>query len=171
MSVEVSPTGILGFEVRSISGEPIFLGDFAGKVVLVVNTASRCGFTPQYAGLQELHETFGPRGLVVIGFPCNQFGAQEPEGEAGIARFCELNYGVDFLLTEKIEVNGPGAPPLFRDLTSACPGVVGAAAGRSPGQRPPGRPHWMSRWRRLPDAAEQPSRRRDWRRRCPPPQS
>ncbi len=125
MSGEAAPAGILGFEIRGIQGDPIRFSDFAGRVVLAVNTASHCGFTPQYAGLQKLHETFGPRGLVVIGFPCNQFGAQEPEGEAGIARFCELNYGVDFLLTEKIEVNGPGAHPLFSYLTSACPGVLG----------------------------------------------
>ena len=119
------PADILGFEARSIAGEPIRFGDFAGRVVLIVNTASRCGFTPQYAGLQKLHENLGPRGLVVIGFPCNQFGGQEPEGEAGIARFCQLNYGVDFLLSEKVDVNGPHAHPLFRYLTSVLPGVLG----------------------------------------------
>lgn len=119
------PGNVLGFETRSVTGAPIRLGDFAGRVVLIVNTASRCGFTPQYAGLQKLHETYGPRGLVVIGFPCNQFGAQEPGDEAEIARFCELNYGVDFLLSEKIDVNGPAAHPLFHYLTAALPGVLG----------------------------------------------
>lgn len=127
MSGDGLPGGILGFEARSISGAPIRFADFEGKVVLIVNTASRCGFTPQYAGLQKLHEAYGARGLVVVGFPCNQFGRQEPAGEAEIAQFCELNYGVSFLLTEKVEVNGEGAHPLFRYLSAALPGVLGTA--------------------------------------------
>ncbi len=128
MSGAQAPADILGFEARAISGAPIRFADFAGKVVLVVNTASRCGFTPQYAGLQKLHESYAPRGLVVIGFPCNQFGGQEPEGEATIAQFCELNYGVGFAMAEKVEVKGPNAHPVFRYLTSALPGVLGTEA-------------------------------------------
>lgn len=123
-----APEGIHAFTVRGIGGETIRLADFAGRVVLIVNTASRCGFTPQYAGLQALHETYGSRGLVVIGFPCNQFGAQEPEGEAIIAGFCTRNYGVNFLLTEKVVVNGATAHPLFRYLREAVPGVLGTTA-------------------------------------------
>lgn len=120
--------GVHAFEARTLGGSPLRLADFAGKVLLIVNTASRCGFTPQYAGLQRLHETYGPRGLVVIGFPCNQFGAQEPGCADEIAGFCQRNYGVDFILAEKIEVNGSGAHPLFRYLTTALPGVLGSEA-------------------------------------------
>ena len=120
--------GVHAFEVRTLDGAPLRLADFAGKVLLIVNTASHCGFTPQYAGLQKLHETYGPRGLVVIGFPCNQFGAQEPGRSTEIAAFCQRNYGVDFILTEKVEVNGSGAHPLFRHLTTALPGVLGSEA-------------------------------------------
>ncbi len=123
-----APMGIHAFTVRGIGGETIRLADFAGRVVLIVNTASRCGFTPQYAGLQALHETYGSRGLVVIGFPCNQFGAQEPAGEATIAGFCTRNYGVNFLLTEKVAVNGATADPLFQYLREAVPGVLGTTA-------------------------------------------
>lgn len=123
------PTTIFGFETGSLVGAaPIRFADFSGKVVLIVNTASRCGFTPQYAGLQQLHETYGPRGLVVVGFPCNQFGSQEPGEATDIARFCELSYGVGFPLSEKVEVNGAAAHPLFRFLTSALPGVLGIQA-------------------------------------------
>ncbi len=120
--------GVHAFEVRTLDGAPLRLADFAGKVLLIVNTASHCGFTHQYAGLQKLHETYGPRGLVVIGFPCNQFGAQEPGSSAEIAAFCQRNYGVDFILTEKVDVNGSGAHPLFRHLTTALPGVLGSEA-------------------------------------------
>lgn len=116
---------ISSFSLPSLAGEEIRLSAFAGKVLLLVNTASECGFTPQYAGLEKLWQAYRDRGLMVIGFPCNQFGGQEPEGEAGIARFCQLNYGVDFLLSEKVDVNGPHAHPLFRYLTSALPGVLG----------------------------------------------
>ena len=119
---------IYTFELRTLGGELLQLASFAGKVLLIVNTASHCGFTPQYAGLQKLHETYGPRGLVVIGFPCNQFGAQEPGRSTEIAAFCQRNYGVDFILTEKVEVNGSGAHPLFRHLTTALPGVLGSEA-------------------------------------------
>ncbi|WP_216819760.1 glutathione peroxidase [Zoogloea sp. LCSB751] len=115
-----------GFEFRSLDGAaPVPLADFAGKVVLIVNTASRCGFTPQYAGLQQLHETYAGRGLVVLGFPCNQFGGQEPGDAGDIVQFCERNYGVSFPLNEKVDVNGANAHPLFRFLTAALPGVLG----------------------------------------------
>lgn len=98
---------------------------FAGKVVLVVNTASECTFTPQYAGLEALHRRLAGRGLVVLGFPCNQFGEQEPGDSAQIGAFCETNYGVSFPLFEKVEVNGPDAHPLFRWLTDSLPGFPG----------------------------------------------
>lgn len=120
--------GIYTFELRTLGAEPLQLASFAGKVLLIVNTASHCGFTPQYAGLQTLHETYGPRGLVVIGFPCNQFGAQEPGSSDEIADFCQQRYRVGFLMAEKVEVNGAGAHPLFRYLTSALPGVLGTGA-------------------------------------------
>jgi glutathione peroxidase len=123
-----SAHGVHAFEARTLAGAPLRLADFAGKVLLIVNTASHCGFTPQYAGLQRLHETYGPRGLVVIGFPCNQFGAQERGSAAEIAGFCQRNYGVDFILAEKVDVNGSGAHPLFRHLTAALPGVLGSEA-------------------------------------------
>jgi glutathione peroxidase len=122
------PRDILGFDARSVTGEPIRFNEFAGKLVLIVNTASQCGFTPQYAGLQKLHETYGERGLVVVGFPCNQFGAQEPGTEEEISRFCEINFGVSFLLTQKVDVNGAAAHPLFKFLTAALPGVLGTQA-------------------------------------------
>ena len=121
-------TSISDFIVRAQDGSSAELAVYAGKVLLIVNTASRCGFTPQYAGLQTLHDTYGPRGLVVIGFPCNQFGAQEPGSAAEIGGFCQRNYGVDFILAEKVDVNGSGAHPLFRHLTAALPGVLGSEA-------------------------------------------
>lgn len=102
------------------------LSDYAGKVLLLVNTASRCGFTPQYAGLEQLHQEFAERGLVVIGFPCNQFGKQEPGDSQEIGEFCRVNYGVSFMLSEKIEVNGANAHPLFQYLTQTAPGVLGS---------------------------------------------
>ena len=122
------PDNILGFEAKSLSGTPIRFADMAGRVVLIVNTASECGFTPQYGGLQALHEAYAERGLVVVGFPCNQFGGQEPGDEGQIAGFCQRNFGVTFLMGEKVEVNGEGAHPLFAFLTSALPGVLGSHA-------------------------------------------
>ena len=116
------------FEATTIDGRPQPLSAWRGQVLLLVNTASRCGFTPQYAGLQTLHDTYGPRGLVVIGFPCTQFGAQEPGGADEIAGFCQRNYDVGFIMADKVEVNGAGAHPLFRYLTSAVPGVLGTEA-------------------------------------------
>ncbi|MHA0915424.1 glutathione peroxidase [Kosakonia cowanii] len=109
----------------SLSGEPVPMADYAGKVVLVVNTASHCGFTPQYAGLETLYQKYAARGLVVLGFPCNQFGKQEPGSADDIAQTCHINYGVSFPMFEKIEVNGAAAHPLFRYLKKALPGVLG----------------------------------------------
>ena len=109
-------------------GEQKTLADFNGKALLVVNTASKCGFTPQYKGLEALWQRFGERGLVVLGFPCNQFGKQEPGSAEAISEFCELNYGVSFPLLSKIEVNGAGAHPLFSELKRRAPGLLGSKA-------------------------------------------
>lgn len=112
------------FEINSLQGKPMNLADYAGKVVLVVNTASKCGLTPQYEGLQALYEQYRDRGLVIIGAPCNQFANQEP-GDAGtIQGECLINYGVSFPITEKIEVNGKGTHPLFAYLKKAAPGTL-----------------------------------------------
>jgi glutathione peroxidase len=116
------------FEALSISGQPVPLSQHRGQVLLIVNTASACGFTPQLAGLQALHETYGPRGLVVLGFPCNQFGAQDPGSNEEIAGFCQLNYGVGFPMMAKIDVNGANAHPLYRWLTAEAPGLLGSKA-------------------------------------------
>ena len=113
------------FTVTRQDGKAQPLSDYKGKVLLVVNTASKCGFTPQYKGLEELWKKYRDRGLVVLGFPCNQFGAQEPGSDAEIAGFCELNFGVSFPLFSKVEVNGPGAHPLFVWLKSASTGLFG----------------------------------------------
>lgn len=102
----------------SLDGAPIDLASFTGKVVLVVNTASKCGFTRQYRGLEQLYRTYASRGFVILGFPCNQFGGQEPGSDAEIKAFCERNYGVTFPMFSKVDVNGPNAPPLFKYLTS-----------------------------------------------------
>jgi glutathione peroxidase len=115
------------FSATTLDGQPKALADYRGKVVLVVNTASECGFTPQYAGLQALHERYQQRGFTVLGFPCNQFGGQEPGDAAKIAGFCDQAYGVRFPLFAKIDVKGAGAHPLYRWLTSAAPGILGTA--------------------------------------------
>jgi glutathione peroxidase len=104
------------------------LTDFRGRVLLVVNTASQCGFTPQYGGLEKLWRDYGYKGLTIVGFPCNQFGRQEPGDEAAIGHFCETHYGVTFPMSEKVEVNGSNAHPLFRYLTDALPGALGLRA-------------------------------------------
>lgn len=116
------------FEATSITGETVKLGELRGKVILIVNTASKCGFTPQYKGLEQVYEQFKDKGAVVLGFPCNQFGSQEPEGEAEIGAFCEKNFGVTFPLFSKVEVNGGGAHPLFQHLKKAAPGLLGTEA-------------------------------------------
>ncbi|TBU86931.1 glutathione peroxidase [Phytopseudomonas dryadis] len=110
----------------TITGEQKTLGDFGAKAVLVVNTASQCGFTPQYQDLESLWRQYRDKGLVVLGFPCNQFGKQEPGDEDAIASFCELNFGVSFPLFKKIEVNGAGAHPLYVQLKRRAPGLLGS---------------------------------------------
>ncbi|MFN9481152.1 MAG: glutathione peroxidase [Betaproteobacteria bacterium] len=119
---------IYTFQAAGIDGKPRKLADYRGQVLLIVNTASRCGFTPQYKGLEEIYRRFKGRGFAVLGFPCNQFGAQEPGAESEIAEFCELNYGVSFPLFAKVDVNGPGAHPLYKYLTTAKPGLLGSEA-------------------------------------------
>ncbi|MBF4177211.1 glutathione peroxidase [Lelliottia sp. 489] len=109
----------------SLQGQLISMADYAGKLVLVVNTASHCGFTPQYAGLEMLYKKYADQGLVVLGFPCNQFGKQEPGGAEEITQTCRINYGVSFPMFEKVEVNGDAAHPVFRYLKEALPGVLG----------------------------------------------
>ncbi|MBY4599485.1 glutathione peroxidase [Ottowia caeni] len=116
------------FTVTTLDGQPFALSDLAGRVVLIVNTASACGFTPQFAGLQALHEKYAARGLSVIGFPCNQFGGQDPGSNSEIGAFCQRNYGVDFPMMAKIEVNGAGADPLFQWLKSEARGLLGSQA-------------------------------------------
>ena len=116
---------IYGFEATSIAGQPAHLATQKGKVLLIVNTASKCGFTPQFAGLEELWRTYRDQGLVVIGFPSNQFGAQDPGANDEIASFCQLNYGVDFPMMAKVDVNGDKAHPLWKWLTNEAPGVLG----------------------------------------------
>ena len=111
---------------QSLEGRDVPLSEFDGKVLLVVNTASKCGFTPQYAGLQALYDQYRDRGFAVLGFPCNQFGAQEPGGEAEIGAFCERNYGVGFPMFAKVEVNGPGTHPVYKHLKRAAPGLLGS---------------------------------------------
>ncbi|MEB5920627.1 glutathione peroxidase [Franconibacter daqui] len=109
----------------SLRGQPISMADYAGKLVLVVNTASQCGLTPQYAGLEKLYKKYADRGLVVLGFPCNQFGKQEPGNADDIAQTCHIHYGVSFPMFEKVEVNGAATHPVFRYLKDELPGVLG----------------------------------------------
>ena len=113
---------------RRIDGSERDLSEYRGKVLLIVNVASRCGFTPQYAGLQALHRKYGDRGLAVLGFPCNQFGSQEPGDEAQIATFCSSTYDVTFPMFARVEVNGANAHPLYQHLKAAAPGVLGTEA-------------------------------------------
>jgi glutathione peroxidase len=121
-------TTVHDFTVRDIEGSEVPLSRYAGKVLLVVNVASKCGFTPQYAGLEALHRKLHARGLEVLGFPCDQFGHQEPGNEAEIRQFCSLNYDVTFPMFAKVEVNGDGADPLFRHLKKQAPGLLGTEA-------------------------------------------
>ncbi|WP_372657647.1 glutathione peroxidase [Hydrogenophaga sp.] len=121
-------SSVYDFEALSIDGLPVSLDQFRGKALLIVNTASACGFTPQFGGLEKLHQTYGARGLVVLGFPCNQFGSQDAGTNAEIAVFCERNFGVTFPMMEKIEVNGDGAHPLYRWLSAEAPGLLGSKA-------------------------------------------
>jgi len=116
------------FSATTLKGQPLALSTYRGKVALVVNTASKCGFTPQYEGLQELHKAYHARGLEVLAFPCNQFGKQEPGSLTDIANFCQRHYGVSFQMFEKIDVNGAGAHPLYKWRTAAAPGFLGTRA-------------------------------------------
>lgn len=121
-----SPSSIYDFEALSIDGKPAQLATQRGKVMLVVNTASACGFTPQFAGLESLWERYRDRGFVVIGFPSNEFGGQDPGSDGEIASFCQLNYGVSFPMMSKVKVNGAQAHPLWQWLTREAPGVLGS---------------------------------------------
>ena len=116
---------VYDFEAVSIDGQPAHLSAQKGKVLLIVNTASACGFTPQFAGLEKLWETYSPKGLVVMGFPSNEFGGQDPGTESEIASFCQLNYGVKFPMMSKVKVNGAEAHPLWKWLTAEAPGILG----------------------------------------------
>jgi glutathione peroxidase len=117
---------IYDFSAETLDGNPASLSDWRDKVVLIVNTASKCGFTPQYAGLEALYRKYRDRGFVVLGFPCNQFGAQEPGDAAEIANFCSLTYDVDFPMMRKIDVNGPQTHPLYAYLKTAKKGLLGS---------------------------------------------
>lgn len=119
---------IYDFKAKGIDGKQIDLKQYQGKVLLIVNTASQCGFTPQYKGLEAVYQQFRDKGVEVLGFPCNQFGAQEPGTAEEIGAFCERNFGVTFPLFDKVEVNGDGAHPLFKHLKSEAPGLMGTEA-------------------------------------------
>ena len=121
-------TGITALHVRAADGSDAPLDAWAGQVLLIVNTASQCGFTPQYSGLEALHRQYRDRGFEVLAFPCNQFGAQEPGDAAAIASFCSLTYDVTFPVFAKVDVNGAGAAPLFERLKADAPGVLGSRA-------------------------------------------
>lgn len=116
------------FEAKRITGESVSLADYQGKVLLIVNTASKCGFTPQFKGLESLYQRYVAQGLEILGFPCNQFLNQDPGNDAEIAQFCSLDYGVTFPMFAKIEVNGDGAHPLFKYLAAEAPGLLGSKA-------------------------------------------
>ena len=122
------PTSLYDFNATLLDGTPLSLDTYRGKVLLIVNTASACGFTPQYAGLETLYRKWQDAGLVVLGFPCNQFGAQEPGDAATIGQFCQTNFGVSFPLFAKIDVNGENAHPLYVWLKQSAPGVLGTEA-------------------------------------------
>lgn len=124
----MADNSLLNIPCTTLRGEQKTLADYPARAVLVVNTASQCGFTPQYKGLEQLWQTYRARGLVVLGFPCNQFGKQEPGDELAISQFCEANFGVSFPLFRKVEVNGAGAHPLFAALKQRAPGLFGSQA-------------------------------------------
>jgi glutathione peroxidase len=119
---------IYDFTVKDSAGKDVSLSSFEGKVLLIVNVASKCGYTPQYDGLEKLYKEFKDRGLMILGFPCNQFGAQEPGSDTEIQEFCRLNYGVSFPVLGKVEVNGSGAHPLYVFLKESAPGLLGTEA-------------------------------------------
>jgi len=119
---------IYEFSAKDITGQQVQFSDFKNKPLLIVNTASKCGFTPQFKGLEELYQSYQSKGFVVLGFPCNQFGSQDPGSNQEITQFCTLNYHVTFPMMAKVEVNGPKADPLFQWLTKAAPGLLGSTA-------------------------------------------
>jgi glutathione peroxidase len=119
---------IFDYSAASLASAPVDLAQYKGKVLPIVNTASACGFTPQYKGLEQVYQQFRDKGLVVLGFPCNQFGGQEPGSESEIGAFCEKNYGVTFPLFAKVDVNGDAADPLFKQLKKDAPGLLGTEA-------------------------------------------
>ena len=119
---------IYDFEALGIDGQNVALSRYQGQVMLIVNTASACGFTPQFAGLEKLHQQYGEKGLAVLGFPCNQFASQDPGDDAQIANFCQKNYGVSFQMMSKVKVNGDGAHPLYQWLCAEAPGILGSKA-------------------------------------------
>jgi glutathione peroxidase len=121
-------SSVYDFQAETIDGRSVPLADFRGKVLLIVNTASKCGFTPQFEGLEKLWQSHGPKGLMIVGFPCNQFGGQDPGANDEIASFCQLNYGVSFPMMGKIDVNGPAAHPLYQWLVKEAPGILGTKA-------------------------------------------
>jgi glutathione peroxidase len=118
-------TSVYDFTAKTLAGQDVPLGAYKGQVLLIVNTASKCGFTPQYAGLEKLYEELHPKGLTVLGFPCNQFGSQEPGGADEIGQFCQVNYGVSFPMFDKIDVNGPHTHPLYEFLKHEKKGLLG----------------------------------------------
>jgi len=120
-------TSIYDFSAKTLAGHDVSMKQFEGEVLLIVNTASACGFTPQYRGLQQIHETYAPRGFAVLGFPCNQFGGQEPGNAEEIGAFCETQYQVSFLMFDKVDVNGTHAHPLYNFLKSEKSGLLGSA--------------------------------------------
>ena len=120
------PQSLGSFQAQSVDGKPVAMSRYAGQVALVVNTASQCGFTPQFAGLESLWQSYHDRGLVVLGFPCNQFGQQDPGENHEIASFCQLNYGVTFPMMAKIDANGANAHPLYKWLSAQAPGLLGS---------------------------------------------
>ena len=122
----MSAPSVYDFEALQIDGKNTALSAFKGKVMLIVNTASKCGFTPQFGGLEELHKAYAGKGLAVLGFPCNQFGSQDPGANGDIAEFCQLNYGVSFPMMSKVDVNGPQAHPLYKWLSAEAPGLLGS---------------------------------------------
>ncbi|PHG67822.1 glutathione peroxidase [Bacillus toyonensis] len=119
---------VYDFSAKTITGEDKSLKDYKGKALLIVNVASKCGFTPQYKGLQEVYDKYKDQGLEILGFPCNQFGGQEPGTEADITSFCELNYGVNFPMFAKVDVKGDKAHPLYTYMTEQAPGLLGMKA-------------------------------------------
>jgi len=121
-------SSVYDFEAQSIDGQPVALEQYRGKPLLIVNTASACGFTPQFGGLEKLHQTYGARGLVVLGFPCNQFGSQDPGSNEEIGAFCQKNFGVSFPMMSKVNVNGAEAHPLYQWLSAEAPGLLGSKA-------------------------------------------